>query len=99
MSASKSNSHKKPHLISNLHLADSLKISFTKLARAVFRNPIYELWLEKLKEFLLFKKTHREKAPKIKLRRLIMDIWVVGTSNQLFLRGSKTETNFPKKIK
>ena len=99
MSASKSNSHKKPHLISNLHLVDSLKVSFTKLARAVFRNPIYKLWLEKLKEFLLFKKTHREKAPKIKLRRLIMDIWVVGTSNQLFLRGSKTETNFPKKIK
>ena len=26
-----------------------------------------------------------------------MDIWVVGTSNQLFLRDAKTETNFPKK--
>ena len=25
-----------------------------------------------------------------------MGIWVVGTSNQLFLRGSKTGTNFPK---
>ena len=53
---------KKPHLISNLHLADSLKVSFTKLAWAVFRNPIYELWLQKLKEFSLFKNTHREKA-------------------------------------
>ena len=28
-----------------------------------------------------------------------MDIWVVGTSNYLFLRGSKAETNFPKKNK
>ena len=25
-----------------------------------------------------------------------MDIWVAGTSNQPFLRGSKTGTNFPK---
>ena len=28
-----------------------------------------------------------------------MDIWVVGTSNQLFLIGSKTGTNFRKKNK
>ena len=26
-----------------------------------------------------------------------MDIWVVGTLNQLFIRGSKTETKFLKK--
>ena len=26
-----------------------------------------------------------------------MNIWVVGTSNQLFVRGSLTETNFSKK--
>ena len=26
-----------------------------------------------------------------------MDIWVVGTSNQLFLRGSKTGANIPEK--
>ena len=26
-----------------------------------------------------------------------MDIWVVGTSNQLYLRRSKTGTNYPKK--
>ena len=26
-----------------------------------------------------------------------MGIWVVGTLNYLFLRGSKTGTNFPKK--
>ena len=28
-----------------------------------------------------------------------MDIWVIGTSNELFLRGSKTEANFQKKKK
>ena len=28
-----------------------------------------------------------------------MDIWVVGTLNQLFIRGSYTETKFFKKIK
>ena len=41
-----------------------------------------------------------KKYRKIKLQRLrkilIMDIWVVVTSNQLFLTGSKTGTNFPK---
>ena len=26
-----------------------------------------------------------------------IDIWVVGTSNQVFIRGSTTETKFPKK--
>ena len=28
-----------------------------------------------------------------------MDIWVAGTSNQFFLRGSKTGKKFPKKKK
>ena len=36
--------------------------------------------------------THREKAPSNKTPALTkstnMDIWVVGTSNQLFVRGS-----------
>ena len=36
--------------------------------------------------------THREKAPLNKTSALTestnMDIWVVGTSNQLFIRGS-----------
>ena len=27
-----------------------------------------------------------------------IDIWVAGTSNKLFSRGSKTGTNFPKKL-
>ena len=38
------------------------------------------------------KDTHREKAPSNKTLALTkstnMDIWVVGTSNQLFIRGS-----------
>ena len=48
---------KKTYLIGNLHVADSLEVSFTKFARAVFRNPIFDLWLEKLKGFTLFKVT------------------------------------------
>ena len=40
-----------------------------------------------------------KKHPKIKLQLLTkntnIDIWVVGTSNYLFLNGSKTRTNFP----
>ena len=42
----------------------------------------------------MLKDTHREKAPSNKTPALTrswnMDIWVVGTSNQLFLRGSYT---------
>ena len=42
-----------------------------------------------------FKDTHREKAPSNKtsaLTKMInIDIWVVGTSNQLFIRGSQTQ--------
>ena len=48
-STSKSNSHKNTHLIGNLHVADSLEVSFTKLARTVFRNPVFDLWLKMLK--------------------------------------------------
>ena len=36
--------------------------------------------------------THREKAPSNKTpaltKNMNMDIWVVGTSNELFIRGS-----------
>ena len=42
----------------------------------------------------MLKDTHREKAPSNKTPALTrswnMYIWVVGTSNQLFLRGSYT---------
>ena len=31
------------------------------------------------------------------MKKANKDIWVVDTLNQIFLRGSKTETNFPKK--
>ena len=50
-----------------------------------------------------FKDTHREKAPSTKTPALSesmnMNIWVVGTSNQLFIAGSYTETKFSKKKK
>ena len=40
----------------------------------------------------MFKDTHREKAPSNKTPALTkstdMGIWVVGTTNQLFVRGS-----------
>ena len=46
------------------------------------------------------KDTHREKALSNKTPALTksanMGIWVVGTTNQLFMRGSKTDTKFPK---
>ena len=46
------------------------------------------------------KDTHREKAPSNKTPALTksmnMDIWVVGTPNQLFRRGSYSETKFSK---
>ena len=52
------------------------------------------------KKYFLFTKLHKilrilrgKKAPKYPN----MDIWVVGTSNQLFIRGSYTETKFSKK--
>ena len=45
--------------------------------------------------------THRDKAPSNKTPALTksrnMDIWVVGTSNQLFIKGSYIETEFSKK--
>ena len=49
---------------------------------------------------LSLKDTHREKAPSNKTPALTKsmntDIWVVGTSNQLFRRGSYFETKFSK---
>ena len=45
-----------------------------------------------LGDFYFLKDTHREKAPSNKTPALTkstnMGIWVVGTSNQLFIRGS-----------
>ena len=48
----------------------------------------------------IFLNSHREKAPSNETPALTkstnMDIWVVGTTNQLFIRGSLTETKFSK---
>ena len=47
---------------------------------------------------LSFKDTHREKPPSNKTPALTksmnMDIWAVGSSNQLFIRDCYTETKF-----
>ena len=49
---------------------------------------------------IFFKDTHKEKAPSNKTPALTksanMGIWVVGTSNQLFIRRSYTETKSSK---
>ena len=34
---------KKTYSVSNLHVAESLEVSFTTFARAVFRSPIFDL--------------------------------------------------------
>ena len=44
----------------------------------------------------IFKNTHREKAPAL-AKSMSMDIWVVGISNQLFIRGSYTKAKFSRK--
>ena len=50
---------------------------------------------------IILKHTYREKAPsnwtQALTKSLNMDIWLVGTSNQIFIRGSYTEINFSKK--
>ena len=40
-------------------------------------------------------KAHSNKIPAL-AKSMNMDIWAVGTSNQLFIRGSLTETKFSK---
>ena len=49
------------------------------------------------------KDTHRESAPQNKTQKLKqnmnVDIWVVSTLNQLFIRDSYNEIKFLKKIK
>ena len=56
--------------------------------RHLFQNKIY--YLDKI--YLFLKDTHREKAPSNKTPTLSkimnINIWVVGTSNQLFIGGS-----------
>ena len=45
-----------------------------------------------------FKDTHREKATQAFTKSINMDIWVVCTLNQQFMRGSYNGTKFKKKI-
>ena len=54
-----------------------------------------------LPKIFLLKDTHREKAPSNETQALSMNmnILVVGTLNQLFIRGSYTEVKFRKKKK
>ena len=58
------------------------------------------LLIKTLYEFRTIKDTHREKVPSNKTPALTesmnMDIWVVGTLNQLFIGSSQTETKFQK---
>ena len=51
--------------------------------------------LQKYELRILTGKKHPKKTPAL-TKNVNMDIWVVGTSNYAFLRGAKTETNFPK---
>ena len=57
----------------------------------VLHNPL-SVWFQWNKHFKWFKDTHREKAMSNKTPALAkgmnMDIWVVGTSNQFFIRDS-----------
>ena len=53
-------------------------------------------------DFLCYlKDTHREIAPsnntQVLMKSMKMDIWAVGTLNQLFIRGSHNEIKFSKK--
>ena len=53
-----------------------------------------QMYLNKIKD------THREKAASnktpVRTKNMNMDIWIVGTSNQHFRRGSYSETKFSK---
>ena len=74
---------------------------------AFFRNRWIEslvfLKKEKILNLLCFQDTHRENAPSNKTEALTKSmnicISVVGTLNQLFVRGSHNEKIFLKKIK
>ena len=52
----------------------------------------------RLLRLLTGKKASSNKKPAF-MKSMNMDVWVVGASNQLFIRGSYTETKFSKKNK
>ena len=65
----------------------------------VFKKDLYEI--KASGEHLRLRDTHRENALMNKTQKLTksmtMDIWVISTLNQLFIRGSYTEIKFSKK--
>ena len=71
------------------------------IVKKIFTNFEYTVSSDRAQLTLLIqllKGTHREKAPSNKtpvlMKSINMDIWVAGTSNHFFIRGSYTETNF-----
>ena len=71
-----------------------LKISRSWFTKFCFREFFSSQWFAKLRSHKIwfFKDTHREKAPSnetpVLTKSKNMGIWVVGTTNQLFMRGS-----------
>ena len=72
----------------------SVKSIFLKIEDLLCVLKMFSLWTFFLKD------THRGKAPSNKTPALWkstnMGVWVVGTLNQLFIRGSQTETKLSK---
>ena len=78
--------------IESLHVSQSKHLSKLRLASLTFRNSCLNTEKNCFRIFAYFKDTHKEKAPSNKTPALTksmnLNIWVVGTSNQLFMRGS-----------
>ena len=70
----------------------SIKVGVSKSVCGIFH---IRYW------FVFIKDTNKEKAPtgktQVSTKSINMDIWVIGTLNQLFIRGSYTEIKFSKK--
>ena len=77
----------------------SLNVSI--IINKCYHNVIVGKLLHYIYSSSLFKDTHREKAASNKTPALTkstnMGIWVVGTSNQPFIKDFKTETKFSKR--
>ena len=61
-------------------------------AQSGVSRSVHRFGILKRKALIIIKDTHREKASSNKTpsrsKSMNMDIWVVGTSNQVFIRGS-----------
>ena len=60
-------------------------------------NKVSGLQTATLLRILTGKKHPKTKTPAL-TKNMDINIWVIGTSNKLILRGSKTGTNFPNKF-